>query len=218
LEPLQQINRELQGLPSMISTETAKALEPLSQIGQELRSLPQEVAEETATALEPLRQINRELSVLSQIKMDIQQALTAYDKMTAAMRSTLEALTVQQHNQISQLLKPISDSSQAIVTLKTTIKEMSTNIQEEITAIETTVVSAETKLNKMLPRWWRTPALLVISAALGATIAMTGYLAFEKLLPPTDVQKNATWAQTVWNKATPEEKELLNQIVSRPVN
>ncbi|GJC02968.1 hypothetical protein KAM384_42490 [Aeromonas caviae] len=37
-------------------------------------------------------------------------------------------------------------------------------------------------------------------------------------LPPSDVQQTADWANAIWNKATPKERELLEQIVNRPAN
>ena len=119
LEPLRLINQELQGLPSMISTRDIQGFgasnhdQPgiagpaptdidrnstgLGTIESDQGRIDELTAGSggggSSTALEPLRQINKELSNLTQIKKDIQKALTAYDTMTSAMRKTLETLT-----------------------------------------------------------------------------------------------------------------------------
>ena len=59
---------------------------------------------------------------------------------------------------------------------------------------------------------------LILAGAVGAMLVATGQVALNRLVPPSDVQQTADWANAIWNKATPTERELLKQIANRPAN
>jgi hypothetical protein len=72
--------------------------------------------------------------------------------------------------------------------------------------------------NETRPRLWRQALGLILAGAVGAMLVATGQVALNRLVPPSDVQQTADWANAIWNKATPKERELLEQIVNRPAN
>ena len=100
---------------------------------------------------------------------------------------------------------------------------------EQVVALPGNLVSAQKDMtqaanklteaaNETRPRLWRQALGLILAGAVGAMLVATGQVALNRLVPPSDVQQTADWANAIWNKATPKERELLEQIVNRPAN
>jgi hypothetical protein len=205
LEPLTVINTELQSVPHKIATETAKVLEPLTTISQELRSLPEAIAKEASISLEPLTTISDK----------VQKALISYDEMTAAMRRTLEILTVQQQKQISQLLAPISDNAKIIAGTKTTVETMVKSIETEIERIDGVATKVYDTAHANRPTWWKPILMSILTGTTAAIIVLTGQNALNRLLPPSDVQKNSEILLLLSSKMTDKERALVDKILNR---
>ncbi|GJA57002.1 hypothetical protein KAM348_44250 [Aeromonas caviae] len=198
----------------------------LSLMHEDLKRLPVAVSTETAQTLEPL----------ARLQQDVTQVLEAYDKVTAIQRKTLDELTEQMsvsaakafERKAGELDKTISDLSNSLSGLETSISSMK-ETAEQVVALPGNLVSAQQNMaqaaiklteaaNKTRPRLWRQALGLILAGAVGAMLVATGQVALNRLVPPSDVQQTADWANAIWNKATPKERELLEQIVNRPAN
>lgn len=213
--------------PQLQIVESVRTLQQsLSLMHEDLKRLPVAVSTETAQTLEPL----------ARLQQDVTQVLEAYDKVTAIQRKTLDELTQQMSASAAQafeqkageLDKTISDLSNSLSGLETSISSMK-ETAEQVVALPGNLVSAQQNMaqaaiklteaaNKTRPRLWRQALGLILAGAVGAMLVATGQVALNRLVPPSDVQQTADWANAIWNKATPKERELLEQIVNRPAN
>lgn len=213
--------------PQLQIVESVRTLQQsLSLMHEDLKRLPVAVSTETAQTLEPL----------ARLQQDVTQVLEAYDKVTAIQRKTLDELTQQMSASAAQafeqkageLDKTISDLSNSLSGLETSISSMK-QTAEQVVALPGNLVSAQQNMaqaaiklteaaNKTRPRLWRQALGLILAGAVGAMLVATGQVALNRLVPPSDVQQTADWANAIWNKATPKERELLEQIVNRPAN
>ena len=127
-----------------------------------------------------------------------------------------------------ELDKTISDLSNSLSGLETSISSMK-QTAEQVADLPGNLVSAQKDMtqaanklteaaNETRPRLWRQALGLILAGAVGAMLVATGQVALNRLVPPSDVQQTADWANAIWNKATPKERELLEQIVNRPAN
>ena len=213
--------------PQLQIVESVRTLQQsLSLMHEDLKRLPVAVSTETAQTLEPL----------ARLQQDVTQVLEAYDKVTAIQRKTLDELTEQMsvsaakafERKAGELDKTISDLSNSLSGLETSISSMK-ETAEQVVALPGNLVSAQQNMaqaaiklteaaNKTRPRLWRQALGLILAGAVGAVLVATGQVALNRLVPPSDVQQTADWANAIWNKATPKERELLKQIVNRPAN
>lgn len=213
--------------PQLQIVESVRTLQQsLSLMHEDLKRLPVAVSTETAQTLEPL----------ARLQQDVTQVLEAYDKVTAIQRKTLDELTQQMSASAAQafeqkageLDKTISDLSNSLSGLETSISSMK-ETAEQVVALPGNLVSAQQNMaqaaiklteaaNKTRPRLWRQALGLILAGAVGAMLVATGQVALNRLVLPSDVQQTADWANAIWNKATPKERELLEQIVNRPAN
>lgn len=213
--------------PQLQIVESVRTLQQsLSLMHEDLKRLPVAVSTETAQTLEPL----------ARLQQDVTQVLEAYDKVTAIQRKTLDELTQQMSASAAQafeqkageLDKTISDLSNSLSGLETSISSMK-QTAEQVVALPGNLVSAQQNMaqaaiklteaaNKTRPRLWRQALGLILAGAVGAMLVATGQVALNRLVLPSDVQQTADWANAIWNKATPKERELLEQIVNRPAN
>ena len=213
--------------PQLQIVESVRTLQQsVSLMHEDLKRLPVAVSTETAQTLEPL----------ARLQQDVTQVLEAYDKVTAIQRKTLDELTQQMSASAAQafeqkageLDKTISDLSNSLSGLETSISSMK-QTAEQVVALPGNLVSAQQNMaqaaiklteaaNKTRPRLWRQALGLILAGAVGAMLVATGQVALNRLVPPSDVQQTADWANAIWNKATPKERELLEQIVNRPAN
>lgn len=213
--------------PQLQIVESVRTLQQsLSLMHEDLKRLPVAVSTETAQTLEPL----------ARLQQDVTQVLEAYDKVTAIQRKTLDELTQQMSASAAQAFEQkagkldatISDLSNSLSGLETSISSMK-QTAEQVVALPGNLVSAQQNMaqaaiklteaaNKTRPRLWRQALGLILAGAVGAMLVATGQVALNRLVPPSDVQQTADWANAIWNKATPKERELLEQIVNRPAN
>ena len=213
--------------PQLQIVESVRTLQQsLSLMHEDLKRLPVAVSTETAQTLEPL----------ARLQQDVTQVLEAYDKVTAIQRKTLDELTQQMsvsaakafEQKAGELDKTISDLSNSLSGLETSISSMK-QTAEQVADLPGNLVSAQKDMtqaaiklteaaNETRPRLWRQALGLILAGAVGAMLVATGQVALNRLVPPSDVQQTADWANAIWNKATPKERELLEQIVNRPAN
>lgn len=213
--------------PQLQIVESVRTLQQsVSLMHEDLKRLPVAVSTETAQTLEPL----------ARLQQDVTQVLEAYDKVTAIQRKTLDELTQQMsasaakafEQKAGELDKTISDLSNSLSGLETSISSMK-ETAEQVVALPGNLVSAQQNMaqaaiklteaaNKTRPRLWRQALGLILAGAVGAMLVATGQVALNRLVLPSDVQQTADWANAIWNKATPKERELLEQIVNRPAN
>lgn len=213
--------------PQLQIVESVRTLQQsLSLMHEDLKRLPVAVSTETAQTLEPL----------ARLQQDVTQVLEAYDKVTAIQRKTLDELTQQMSASAAQAFEQkagkldatISDLSRSLLGLKTSLSSMQQTAQQvatlpgQLASAQQGMTKAAEQLteaaNETRPRLWRQALGLILAGAVGAMLVATGQVALNRLVPPSDVQQTADWANAIWNKATPKERELLEQIVNRPAN
>lgn len=213
--------------PQLQIVESVRTLQQsLSLMHEDLKRLPVAVSTETAQTLEPL----------ARLRQDVTQVLEAYDKVTAIQRKTLDELTQQMSASAAQAFEQragkldatISDLSRSLSGLKTSLSGMEQTAQQvatlpgKLASAQQGMTKAADQLieaaNETRPRLWRQALGLILAGAVGAMLVATGQVALNRLVPPSDVQQTADWANAIWNKATPKERELLEQIVNRPAN
>ena len=66
------------------------------------------------------------------------------------------------------------------------------------------------------PRFRTLLMQLTAAACLGALLVGIGQVALSRLLPASALQEQANFGQMLWSRATPQERESLKAIVSRP--
>ena len=213
--------------PQLQIVESVRTLQQsLSLMHEDLKRLPVAVSTETAQTLEPL----------ARLQQDVTQVLEAYDKVTAIQRKTLDELTQQMSASAAQAFEQkagkldatISDMSRSLSGLKTSLSSMEQTAQQvatlpgKLASAQQGMTKAADQLteaaNETRPRLWRQALGLILAGAVGAMLVATGQVALNRLVLPSDVQQTADWANAIWNKATPKERELLEQIVNRPAN
>lgn len=214
-------------VPQLQIVESVRTLQQSVRLMHEdLKRLPGAVSTETAQALEPL----------ARLRQDVTQVLEAYDKVTAIQRKTLDELTQQMSASAAQAFEQkagkldatISDLSRSLSGLKTSLSSMEQTAQQvatlpgKLASAQQGMTKAADQLieaaNETRPRLWRQALGLILAGAVGAMLVATGQVALNRLVPPSDVQQTADWANTIWSKATPKERELLKQIANRPAN
>lgn len=213
--------------PQLQIVESVRTLQQaVSLMREDLKQLPGAVSTETAQTLEPL----------ARLRQDVTQVLEAYDRVTAVQRKTLDDLTQQMSASAAQAFEQkagkldvtISDLSRSLSGLKLSLSSMEQTVQQ-VAALPGKLASAQQSMSKAAdqlteaanetrPSLWQQALGLILAGALGALLAATGQAGLNKLLPPSDVQQTADWANAMWSKATPKERELLKQIVNRPAN
>jgi len=213
--------------PQLQIVESVRTLQQsVSLMHEDLKRLLGAVSTETAQALEPL----------ARLRQDVTQVLEAYDEVTAIQRKTLDELTQQMsasaaqafEQKVGKLDATISDLSRSLSGLKTSLSSMEQTAQQvatlpgKLTSAQQSMSKAADQLteaaNETRPRLWRQVLGLILAVAVGAMLVATGQVALNRLVPPSDVQQTADWANTIWSKATPKERELLKKIVNRPAN
>jgi ABC-type transporter Mla subunit MlaD len=198
----------------------------VSLMHDDLKRLPGAVSTETAQALEPL----------ARLRQDVTQVLDAYVEVEAIQRKALDELTQQMSASAAQAFEQkagkldatISDLSRSLSGLKSSLSSMEQTAQQvatlpgKLASAQQCMTKAADQLteaaNETRPRLWRQALGLMLAGAVGAMVVATGQVALNRLMPPSDVQQTADWANAIWSKATPKERELLEQIVNRPAN
>lgn len=213
--------------PQLQIVESVRTLQQsVSLMHEDLKRLPGAISTETTQALEPL----------ARLRQDVMQVLEAYDTVTAIQRKSLDELTQQMSVSAAQAFEQkvvmldatISDLSRSLSALKTSLSSMEQTAQQ-VATVPGTLASAQQGMmraaerlteaaNETRPRLWRQVLGQILAGAVGAMLVATGQVVLDRLVPPSDVQQLAGWANAIWSKASPKERELLKQIVNRPAN
>lgn len=213
--------------PQLQIVESVRTLQQaVSLMHDDLKRLPGAVSTETAQALEPL----------ARLRQDVTQVLDAYVEVEAIQRKALDELTQQMSASAAQAFEQkagkldatISDLSRSLSGLKSSLSSMEQTAQQvatlpgKLASAQQCMTKAADQLteaaNETRPRLWRQALGLMLAGAVGAMVVATGQVALNRLMPPSDVQQTSDWANAIWSKATPKERELLEQIVNRPAN
>lgn len=197
--------------PQLQIVASVRSLEhTMAQMREDLAQLPQGVATETAQALEPL----------DQLRQDVRKALEAYDQVTAIQRKTLDELTQEVTRKATEAF---GRQAQALAATTADLQRATQQVAAMADQLQPTERHLAQQANRMQqwaetlrPRLWRQVLALVLAGVLGGLLVLIGHSVSERLLQPGDVRQKAVWAEQVWAKATPQERELLKQIVGRP--
>jgi len=224
IETLKGYAREQTQQESQIVESVRLLQQATSQMHEDLRALPSAISAEAVQALEPLMRLPG----------DVQRALEAYDKITAAQRQSLDemakALSAGAAKAFEVRAGKLDESIQAM-------KACTQKVQIELADIERTMsrvaalpgklesagrdmAQASERLTASAEQvrpsiWWRMLGLILAGVA-GGMVAGIGQAGFERLVPPSETQASAQTAVMLWERATPQERELLKQIVRRP--
>lgn len=216
-------SRELRQNAETMDEQMQQLRQMIEQISSELRSLPTAVATETSQALSSIETLRQTISNMgSQI-----------DKLATVQRAATDALTDTLAEAAGPLLQQAADPlTNAINRMNTALGEIeksSNNLTENLNdivqlpdKIEGQAENLQTAALRVMPKWWKWLGALMLAGVMGGLVAGAGMeigrAALNRLVPPSDVQQAADWANTIWSKATPKERELLKQIVNRPAN
>lgn len=224
------VRQNVQELGQMLA-DTSQRLDQTARQVQSLEQLPQLVADQVTEAM-------RALDPILRMRQDVSKVLEAYDAVTKAQRSSLEAMAKElgdratkcmeaKASALDKTMQDLTDQVEALVSSITAMKASTIQIQALPNSLASAVTQAETDLKisagklatqarKVRPSIWLTLSQMLGVATLGALLVAAGQVGLSRLLPPSELQYNAKWAANVWSQATEKEKELLTAIASRP--
>jgi len=218
----------------MSKIETLKGLPTPSELRQSvqelasLEQLPGLVAEQVTTALEPLHRM----------RGDVQRVLEAYDAVTAAQRRALESMAQeisdratkgmeQKAAALDKTLQGLQGQARALQAATAAAEASARGLQALPKAVTAAAAEAAREMrssagllahqaDRARPRRWLQALALVLAGAVGGAAAAAGQTALSRLLPPGAVQERADAMQMLLERATPQERALMQQIVNRP--
>ena len=210
---VQELN-ELQKLPELITEQVTTALAPLATLRQDVQHI--------LTAFDQVTTAQR--LTLDTLAQDIsRKSVKAMATKVQALEPPIQALTDSANKIIDgirvsmNLLKTETGKISALPgQLKTDLSAAKDDLIEKTGKLVKASNSLKAQTDRAQAQPWKAWGLLVIASMLGALLAAAGQAGLSWLLPPSELQTNAAWMQTVWAKATPDEKELLNRIALRP--
>ena len=161
-------------------------------------------------------------------QLQIVESIRILQESVSLMHEELKRLPIAISTETAQTLEPLARLRQDMTGLKTSLDRMEQTTQQMATLPGKLVGSQQsmTKVadqlteaaNKVRPSLWRQTLGLILAGVVGAMLVATGQVGLNRLVPPSDVQEAADWANEIWSKATPKERELLKQIVNRPAS
>ena len=215
-------------IATLKSLPTPSELRQSVQQLQSLEHLPELVAHEVSKSLAPLHLLQEE----------VHRALSYYDQINQAQRSSLEQMAQELGN---RAIEGMEVKTAALAAVIEDLSKQSSGLQASMKALQsstsklsalpadltkTTQYSARLMQNEAKeliqaahaarPTLWRTLGLLLAAAVLGSLLVAAGQVGLNRLLPPTATERDAEIFRVLWAKATPEERALMNQIVSKP--
>ena len=181
--------------------------EAVSSLQVSLQEVPAAVATEVTNALEPLNTLREE----------IMKCLTAYDAVTAHQRQTLDALTEEMANRAAQAFEAkANDLDRTLYGINQSAKQINELPQALMSSAAALKSGAET-LAEQHPPIWHQALMLILVSILTALLVLGGRPTFEHFLPNHEqLQQAANFGHAVWDKATPQERARLNEIINRP--
>ena len=212
--------------------ETSERLDQTARQVQSLEQLPSLVAEQVSESLKALDPILR-------MRQDVMRVLEAYDQVTDAQRSSLESMASEISDRATKgmelkagaLDKTFQDLASQVQGLKSTVASMeasSKGMQALPQALDSSARAAAEQMRsssrelasqaeRVRPSPWVTLGQTLGAAILGALLVAAGQAVLNKPAPASaEIQQRADQLSQLVRKSTPKERELLNQIVSRP--
>lgn len=225
LQTVKALNDSSQQLQTI---EQARQLQEAAHLlRQSLDSLPEAVAQ----------QVSESLQSLDRVSSQVQQALMSFDLVNQAQRQTLESLTErmaenasqsfqEQAQRLGQTVQSQSHQTEKLARAVRGMGEALTDVQalpKRLQAAQQSMNEAAEQLQEAAAssrsRWWMPILQTVLGGLLAGLVVLGGMYALNRPAQPDAAQQRAaTFGQQVWNKATPQERELLQQIANRPAN
>lgn len=212
--------------------ELGRMLDATARQVQSLEQLPSLVAEQVTEAM-------KGLDPILSMRQDVAQALEAFDQVTKAQRQTLEALGQElaasaaqsMERRASALDKSLQELASQVNSLQSSITTMQASaqrLQKLPGSLDSAAKSAAEDMRRsanelahqaqrVRPSMWRVWGQMLASSALAALLVVGGQAGLNKPAPPSaEIQQRADQLSQLVRKSTPKERELLNQILSRP--
>jgi hypothetical protein len=204
-------------------------VESIQVLRQDLAQLPAAVASAVTNALQPL----------TSLRQNVQTALEAYDVITALQRETLDALALEMTSnatqtfdlRVKQLDTTLAGHAQSLAELKSNLNrtyQSLLQISQLPEALSSGIEEAKNSASKLTQAaqdsrqpLWRQGLILMLASLVAAALALAGRSVWDTLQLPSraqqhQIEENAKVAVQLWSKATPEERDRLNQILERP--
>lgn len=225
------VRENVQQLGQMLA-ETSQRLDQTARQVQSLEQLPQLVADQVMEAM-------RALDPVLQMSDQVNQALQAFDRVNSVQRQTLEALGQELTSQataametraasMDQTLQALASQVQSLKTTMASMLASSQRLQALPQALDSAARAAAEQMRsssrelasqaeRVRPSPWVTLGQTLGAAILGALLVAAGQAVLNKPAPASaEIQQRADQLSQLVRKSTPKERELLNQIVSRP--
>jgi len=225
------VRENVQQLGQMLA-ETSQRLDQTARQVQSLEQLPQLVADQVMEAM-------RALDPVLQMSDQVNQALQAFDRVNSVQRQTLEALgqeltsqaTAAMETRAASMDTTLAKLASQVQGLKSTVASMeasSKGIQALPQALDSSARAAAEQMRsssrelasqaeRVRPSPWRVWGQMLGAALLAALLVVGGQAVLNKPAPPSaEIQQRADQLSQLVRKSTPKERELLNQILSRP--
>ena len=225
LQTVKALNDSSQQLQTI---EQARALQESAHLlRQSLDSLPEAVAQ----------QVSESLQSLDRVSGQVQQALQSFDLVNQAQRATLEHMTERmtesaaesfqaQAERLGQTVQSQSHQTEKLTRAVRGMDETLTEVQalpKRLQAAQQSMSEAAEQLQEAAAssrsRWWMPILQTVLGGLLAGLVVLAGmHVSSKPAQPDAEQARQAEWARAAWSKATEQERELLQQIVSRPAN
>ena len=225
------VRANVQQLGQMLE-QTAERLDQTARQVRDLEQLPQLVADQVTEAMQALDPVLR-------MSEQVNQALQAFDRVNSVQRQSLEQLGQELTNQAAAAMeqkagaldKTLADLARQVLGLKSSIASMeasSKGMQALPQALDSAARAAAEQMRsssrelasqaeRVRPSPWVTLGQTLGAAILGALLVAAGQAVLNKPAPASaEIQQRADQLSQLVRKSTPKERELLNQIVSRP--
>ena len=225
------VRANVQQLGQMLA-ETSQRLDQTARQVRDLEQLPQLVADQVTEAM-------RVLDPVLQMSDQVNQALQAFDRVNSVQRQTLEALGQELTSQaatametraasMDQTLQALASQVQSLKTTMASMLASSQRLQALPQALDSAARDAAQQMQgssqelarqaeRVRPGAWLTLGQMLGAAVLAALLVVGGQAVLNKPAPPSaEIQQRADQLSQLVRKSTPKERELLNQIVSRP--
>lgn len=212
--------------------ETSERLDQTARQVQSLEQLPQLVADQVTEAM-------RALDPVLQMSEQVNQALQAFDRVNSVQRQSLEQLGQELTSQataametraasMDQTLQALASQVQSLKTTMASMLASSQRLQALPQALDSAARAAAEQMRsssrelasqaeRVRPSPWVTLGQTLGAAILGALLVAAGQAVLNKPAPASaEIQQRADQLSQLVRKSTPKERELLNQIVSRP--
>jgi len=225
------VRANVQQLGQMLE-QTAERLDQTARQVRDLEQLPQLVADQVTEAMQALDPVLR-------MSEQVNQALQAFDQVTAAQRQSLEQLGQELTSQataametraasMDQTLQALASQVQSLKTTMASMLASSQRLQALPQALDSAAREAAQQMQgssqelarqaeRVRPSPWRVWGQMLGAALLAALLVVGGQAVLNKPAPPSaEIQQRADQLSQLVRKSTPKERELLNQILSRP--